>query len=169
MRVEDGAAGVTHVPVTLEDAPLPPAPAVASAPGPSSGATTPVEPAPEPARRGPPIKTWIGYGAGVAGVVLLGVGAYELATAMGRSNDESKYPSGSWQRQTVAASTSQAMTYAVVTGVTGVAALGAGIFLVLTSPGASAPPTSASRSPLVPVPVPVVGPHEGGLAWSAAF
>jgi hypothetical protein len=151
------SAVVTRVQVTLEDdtaaapestAPVPPANA-GSGPGavppdqtPGSSSATKV----------------VGYSLGAAGIVSVGVAVAEEITSAGRNSDESKYPSGSSQRQTVANQSSTAQTYAIVFGAAGLAAVGVGLYLVLTSHDAT---PSSPRTGAITV-TPLLGPGLGG-------
>ncbi len=142
------SAVVTRVQVTLEDDPS----ATPGAPPAAGGTEMPAGPGPEqPAGSGNSTKRLIGFGLGGAGIVSLGIAVAEEVTSMGRSNDESKYPDGSSQRQTVADQSSAARTYAIVFGAAALVAVGAGVYLVLTSRDApvSTPTTGVHVTPLV--------------------
>jgi hypothetical protein len=139
------AAAVTRVKVTLdEEAP----PATPNAPGALPGAPPPSPPEPG-VGSGKPGKRIFGYTIGALGLASVGVAVAEEIVSIGRSNDESKYMAGSGQRQTVADQSSLAQTYAIVFGAAGVAAIGAGVYLVLTSGERAPAPAGARVAPLL--------------------
>jgi hypothetical protein len=156
------SAVITRVQVTLDDdpnaAPVGPAPGSGSpviGAGAGGGAVTGTGQPPvaeQPVSSGTPTKRLIGYGLGGAGIVSLGLAIAEEVTSIGRNNDESKYPSGTPERQQVADQSSQAQLYAIIFGGAGLAAVGTGLYLVLTSndtPATSAPAGSMRVTPLV--------------------
>lgn len=72
-------------------------------------------------------------------------------TAISRKNDESNYPAGSQERLTVYDQAKDAQTLGLVFGGVGVAALGVGAYLVISSYGHSgSQPTSAASWRVVP-------------------
>jgi hypothetical protein len=166
------SATTVHVRVELTDETLgataapPPQPA-ANAAGALPGAETP-QPAPEqpPSGGGGNTKRTIGFVIGGAGVVALGVAGYYGLTAISRKNDESKYPAGSQDRLTVYNQASTAQTWGFVLGGIGVAALGTGLFLVLTSHGSDAPAATGQASWHF---APAVGPSFGGAQLQRSF
>jgi len=111
-------------------------------------------------------KRTIGFVLGGAGLVALGVAGYYGLTAISRKNDESKYPAGSQDRLTVYDQASSAQTWGLVFGGIGVAALGTGLFLVLTSHGAAAPAAATGRALHVSA---SVGPGFGGAQLQGSF
>jgi hypothetical protein len=133
------SAVVTRVLVNLEDDPSAPPPGLSgpteTGPHPTQGPESSVT----PTSTTNTTKQVLGYGIGGAGVVSLGIAVAEEVTSIGRKNDESKYPAQSSQRQTVADQSSAAQTYAIVFGAAGAVAVGAGLYLVLTSHEAPAP------------------------------
>jgi hypothetical protein len=124
------SAVITRVQVTLE-ADVPSAGVPTPLPGTRGGSVTPGE-QPQIASDHSTGRL-IGYGLGALGIVSLGVAVGEEITSIGRKNDESKYPSGSPERQTVADQSNTAQTYALVFGGAGLAACGVGLYLMLTS------------------------------------
>jgi hypothetical protein len=123
------SATTVHLRVELEDEAK-----ESGLPAPPASSWSATEPPPsDPGRT----KRILGLAAGSAGIVLLGVAVGETVTSVGRANDESKYPAGSANRQTVADQSSLARTYAIVSGAAGIAALGAGIVLFVTASGAA--------------------------------
>ncbi len=110
----------------------------------------------------------MGYGLGGVGVVALGFATYYGVTALSRKNDEANYPAGSPARLTVYDQAREAQTAELVVGGIGIALLAAGVYLVLTSHGPSAPPpASASRLRLVPSFA--AGPSGGELVIAGVF
>lgn len=176
------SATTVHVRVELEDEAAAAAPAAAAPPATtadtqSQAATTaatdtrgPDTPQPEqPAASGGgnDTKRTLGFVIGGAGIVALGVAGYYGLTAISRKNDESKYPAGSQGRLTVYQQASNAQTLGFVFGGIGVAALGTGLFLVLTSHGSDAPAAaSTAQAWLVS---PSVGPGFGGAQLQGSF
>ncbi len=146
------SATTVHVRVELEDEPVTPAPAaVVPAPAPyaqaapaASATPPPTDVATSPPQTSSPDTTrrLVGIVVGGAGVLALGFATYYGITAISRKNDESNYPAGSQDRLTVYNQASAAQTWELVFGGVGVAAVGAGLYLVLTSSGASSSPTS---------------------------
>jgi hypothetical protein len=158
LTIGQGAA-VTHVPVTLEDD--------TSAPPPPTGAAgaAPATAAESPEGTDHPTKRLVGYILGGAGIVSLGVAVAEEVTSAGRNSDESKYPSGSSQRQTVSDQASQAQTYAIVFGAAGLVAIGAGVYLILTAHD-STPAAPATGKLTV---TPLLGPSLAGAGLHFAW
>lgn len=146
-KVSVGAnAVVTRLQVTLEQEAAQ-QPAVPSNPA-EGGAAPPLAPEHVPAS-GNVGKRILGYSLGGLGVVSLVVTAAEAVTSAGRSSDENKYPAGSSERQTVADQASAAQTYAIVFGAAGVAAIGAGLYFVLTARDSSSPAARLGVTPMV--------------------
>jgi len=151
------SAVVTRVRVTLEEdtsqgsisaAPGAQTGATSAAPGAQTAATAAA--APEQAGNSSnATRRVIGYGLGGLGLVSLVVAVGEEVTSMGRNNDESKYPAGSTERQTVSDQASAAQTYAIVFGAVGVATIGAGVYLVLSSRDQAA--TAGGRLSITPL------------------
>jgi hypothetical protein len=175
--------GITHVQVALEDdvAAGGSAPGLggASPAGPagippteaSAGTPPPVHDTGAP-RSGQTAKRIAGIGLGVVGLGL-GIGAViEESVSQSRKSDEAKYsaPSAAQQLAEVDDQSKTAQSYAIVLGASGIVAIGAGIFLVLTSsgdaPAASAAPVAPSAAVRV---APLVGPHVRGLALAGSF
>jgi hypothetical protein len=153
------ATSATHVAVALENDPgaaatPPPAPSAAPAPGaeqtPESGGAT---------------KRLIGYLVGGAGIVSLGVAVGEEVTSIGRKNDVSKYPSGSSERQQVDDQGSQAQTYAIIFGAAGLVAVGAGVYLILTSHDSPSAAPATGKAYVTPM----VGPGLAGAGLHLDF
>jgi hypothetical protein len=171
------SATTVHVRVELQDdAPVPvsAAPASSATPEPdaattaSSGAPSSPSAAPvqaEPPPSGPTTKMITGIAIGGAGVVALGVASYYGLTAIARKNDEGKYPVGSQDRLTVYDQASTAQTWGFVFGGVGVAALGVGIYLVLTSHAPATPAASAASWRVLPA----VGPGTRGAMFESSF
>jgi hypothetical protein len=157
------SAVVTRVQVTLEDD-------ASAVPGASSAPTgvTVVgsgQPTPEqPPGAGIPTKRLIGYGVGGAGIVAIGLAVAEEITSIGRNSDVSKYPDGTAEKQTVQDQSSEAQTYAIIFGGVGLAAVGAGLYLVLTSN--DAPATAQGGSVHV---TPLVGRGLAGAGVNVAW
>jgi hypothetical protein len=129
------STAVTHVAVALESeaapAPLATPPPVA-APATVALATPP--PPDEPSMpTGQTAKRIAGWSAATAGVGLLVIAGFEESTSLSRNHDEAKYSSAPSQQSEVADQSKTAQTYAIVFGAAGVAAIGVGLFLVLTA------------------------------------
>ncbi len=150
------SAVVTRVQVMLEEEAVVPKALAAPVPAPS---------APEVATKPPPpTKLIVGIGLGVLGLGSAAVGVIEGVGSAGRTSDENKYPVGDTNdRQTVANQAGELRNFAIAFGAAGAAAVGVGIYLVVTShKQAAAPPTSAYVSPLA-------GPGLAGLALHYAW
>jgi hypothetical protein len=157
------SAVVTRVQVTLEDDPNAAPGGAASAKGSAAvvgvstgagtGTGTGQPPRPEqPVTSGMPTKRLIGYGVGGVGIVSIGIAVAEELTSIGRNNDLSQYPAGTPERQQVSDESSQAQMYAIIFGGVGLAAVGTGLYLVLTSndaPATATPAGSVRVTPLV--------------------
>jgi hypothetical protein len=169
------SATTVHVRVELQDE-APPAPAQpVAAPPTAMNATPAAEPA---APSGPDVaeapaapprtntKLIAGLVVGGAGVVALGVAGYYGLTAIGRKNDENNYPVGSQDRLTVYDQAKTAQTWGFVFGGAGVAALGVGLYLVLTS---HAQPDTATTTTTGWRVVPALGPSLSGASLQATF
>jgi hypothetical protein len=156
------SAVVTRVQVTLEpDVTSAPEPPPAS---PETKGTVTVGPEPGEKPGGAHATTrLLGYGLGALGLVSVAVAVGEEVTSIGRQNDEGKYPSGSPERQTVADQSSAAQTYAIVFGGAGVAAIGVGLYLVLTSHDEA--PARAGHVEVTPL----IGRGVGGAALHVAW
>ena len=162
------STAVTHVAVALESeaAPATPATAGPSAPPPTETMATPA-PSDEPSpRTGQTARRIAGIGAAAAGVGLLVVAGFEESTSISRNHDESKYRTGSPEQSTVADQSKTAQTYAIVFGATGVAALGVGLYLVLTAHGDEAHHASLGTALRA---APYAGPHGGGFMLERPF
>jgi len=140
-------AVVTRWQVTLEEEAAQPS----AAPSTSADAGSAAHPAAleHPPASGNVARRVIGYSLGGLGAVSLVVTVAEAVTSAGRSSDESKYPSGSSERQTVADQASTAQTYAIVFGAAGVVAIGAGVYFVLTARDTSAPAARLRITPML--------------------
>jgi hypothetical protein len=163
------SATTVHVRVELTDegpamAPPPPAPAP-NAVGTPDAETPPPAEQPPSAGAGDSKRT-IGFVIGGAGLVALGVAGYYGLTAISRKNDESKYAAGSQDRLTVYDQASTAQTWGFVFGGIGVAALGTGLFLVLTSHGSGGPAVTSGQVWHV---TPSVGRGFGGAQLQRSF
>ncbi len=161
------SVAVTHVAVALESEAAPSTPE--TAPPSASPATPPMAnlvPSDEPSPRTGQVRRIAGFGAAAAGVGLLVVAGVEESTSLSRNHDEAKYPKGSSQQSEVADQSKTAQTYAIVFGATGVAALGVGLYLVLTAHGDEPHPAS---SPTALRAAPYAGPHGGGFVLEGPF
>jgi hypothetical protein len=134
------------------------APAAAAVVGPTSatGATPGAPPvhSETPAGGSSPAKRAIAYVTGGVGVALLGLATYYQATALSRDHDSenaaaSTDPNVRATSHTVYGQASQAQTDAMIFGGIGVAAVGAGLFLFLTS-GSSGPQQPAESVAVAP-------------------
>jgi hypothetical protein len=120
-----------------------------------------------------PTKAIVGYSLMCVGVIGVGVGIAEQVTALGRSNDSQSASASSSAAVRATAHTihdqaAQAQTYAIVFGAAGVAAIGGGLFLVLTAhPSSGAPAKSASTASWRVVPA--IGPQSAGLTIAGTF
>ena len=148
------SAVVSRVQVTLEDDASAPGPA----PGPDGGPGGSGAQHEQPAGADNPTKRVIGFGLGGLGVASVVVAVAEEVTSTGRSSDESKYPAGSSQRQTVADQSSTAQAYAIAFGAAGLAAIGAGVYLILTAHDAA--PAGPAHGGLTLTPL--IGPNVAG-------
>lgn len=153
------AAPPTAAPATTTDATPQPAPALTDTRGPDTQASE------QPSSGGGDTKRTIGWIVGGAGLVALGVAGYYGLTAISRKNDESKYPAGSQDRLTVYDQARTAQTWGFVFGGVGVAALGTGLYLVLTSHGSNAPAATGQGWHVTPS----VGPSFGGAQLQGSF
>jgi hypothetical protein len=125
------SAVVTRVQVMLEEEPPQPAKSHAEGVDGNPQAAIVREQAPESHNM---TRRVVGFSVGGLGLASLAVAIVEEVTSVGRSSDESKYPATDvTDRQTVADQSSTARTYAIVFGAVGVAAVGTGAYLVLTS------------------------------------
>jgi hypothetical protein len=162
------SAVVTRVQVTLEPDPSAQGSATGTQePNANANATLPGTPPPgeQPATSSHAMTRLIGYGVGGLGIVSLGIAVGEEVTSIGRKNDESKYPDGSPEKQTVADQSSAAQTYALVFGGVGLAAVGVGVYLILTSHD-EAPAPSQSGHVVV---TPLIGRGLAGAGLRAAW
>jgi hypothetical protein len=114
----------------------------------------------------------VGLVAGGAGIVSLAIGSYFGATAISNSGDARKLcPSSPCSNSTGVNENNDAKNDALISDITivaGVAALGTGVFLFLTSPQQPASP-SESTPPTAWRIVPVVALGRAGLALHAIF
>jgi hypothetical protein len=161
------SATTVHVRVELEDEGPPavsPSPVSArpTVSDPTPGSVAPEQPA-SPGDRS--TRRIYGYAVGGAGIVLLGIAASYGLTAIARKNDEQNYPAGSQNRLTVYDQAKDAQTYGIIFGGLGAAAVGTGLFLVLTAHGSS---VSSAPSTALRV-VPVLGPTGYGVSLHASF
>lgn len=123
--------------------------------GPTATSTDPAAPRDAPSN-GSMVRRVVGIGVGAAGVVSLGIAIADQLTA--RSRDADSRRAAASDRPEVRATAlqlhdqaRQAQTYAIVFGVVGAAALGTGLYLVLSSLGErSTPHASATKDRLVP-------------------
>jgi hypothetical protein len=156
------ATTVTHVAVALEDDTSAPAAAAGGAAAPAAAGTPGAD---QGTDSGGSTKRIIGYVLGGAGIVSIGVAVGEEVTSIGRKNDVSKYPDGTSARQTVSDQGSQAQTYAIIFGAAGLVAVGAGVYLILTSHDAPAAPATTGK----PYVTPMLGPGLAGAGVNLAF
>jgi hypothetical protein len=153
------SAVVTRVQVTLEED----VPVVAKTP-----ATT-IAPAPSSApERGPTSSTSVGklvvgVSVGVLGLVAGGIALDDGLTSAQRSGDEGKFPAGSTALVTDTNQASEARTYAIVFGVAGAAAVGTGIYLIVTSLGRT--PSASGAASVTPLLGPGLAGGEMRFAW----
>jgi hypothetical protein len=111
------------------------------------------------APRAPRTAGWIVAGVGVVGIGA-GITLLVLAASLNsQSASENIASRGSGHADYEAALRDQALGYAI--GGVGLAAVGVGVYLVLSS----APARRSSTRRLIPI----VGPHIAGLAWRAPF
>lgn len=103
----------------------------------------------QPSTSAAPIQRSIGFAVGAAGIVTLGFATYYAVTAISRKSDESNYPSGAQARLTVYDQAQTAQTWAYALGGLGVGAVGAGLFLVLTSPSRASSTVGWTLTPSV--------------------
>lgn len=162
----DASATPVHVRVDLVDG------ASAAASPATTAADTPPQAAPpaeQPATRGgrADVERTLGFVIGGAGVVALGVAGYYGLTALSRKNDESKFPDGSQDRLTVYEQARTAQTWGFVFAGIGVAALGTGLFLVLTSHGSDGSVTATGQAGWHVAPS--IGPSFGGAQVQGSF
>ena len=150
------SATTVHVRVQLEDeasaapALAPAAAAIDAIPPPSTPPGAAEVPAAPPASSGPSQKRTAGWIVGGAGVVSLGIAGYYGLTAIARKNDESNYPAGSVDRLTIYDQAKTAQTWGIVFGAAGVAALGTGVYLLVSSFSHSASPPPVTSWSVVP-------------------
>jgi hypothetical protein len=139
-------------------------------PPPSPRTATPSEPPSD--HRAPSTMRVVGLVAGGAGIVSLAIGSYFGATAISNSGDARKLcPSSPCSNSTGVNENNDAKNDALISDITivaGVAALGTGVFLFLTSPQQPASP-SESTPPTAWRIVPVVALGRAGLALHAIF
>jgi hypothetical protein len=141
------SAVVTRVQVTLEEEE---APVVAKAPV-AIAVATPSAPQPD-ATSTNTAKLILGIGVGVLGLASGGVAVDEAVTSAGRSSDESKYAAYPPDQQIVANQASEARTFAIIFGSASAAAIGTGVYLLVTSHDGRPPHprTGTSRRSLAP-------------------
>ena len=113
---------------------------------------------------GDPTKRWIGIGLGVAGIALGVTAGVEFATASSRQNSSQTHAQEGDKpgADTLHSQAITAQTYGWIFAVTGAAALGVGVVLVITSFGST--PAKAGLSV-----APMVGQGVGGLAAVGTF
>jgi hypothetical protein len=165
------STAVMHVAVALESEAAPTTPAIAGPNVPSTPPATETAASPAPSdepspRTGQTARRIAGFGAAAAGIGLLVVAGFEESTSISRNHDETRYRLGSPQRSEVADQSKTAQTYAIVFGATGVAALGVGLYLVLTAHG-NEPHQASARTALRAAPY--AGPHGGGFVLESPF
>jgi hypothetical protein len=159
------STGVTHVAVALESEATASPPRVAAA-APEAPVAAPVAatvtPDEAPSHGGQRARRIAGFGAAAAGVGLLVVAGVEESTSISRKNAEGNYPLpiAASQRSEVADQSKTAQTYAIVFGAAGVAALGVGLYLVLSAHDPA--PSLSSSGPAIHV-APYAGPQGGGV------
>jgi hypothetical protein len=141
----EGDAATLTVP-ELETASSAPAPAAATVDAPAAPAAAETR-ADEPSK---PFGTleWTGIGTGAAGVVVLGVGAYFLATALGERSDSEKDCKGNLCNEAGLATREDMVGHGNVAtglGIGGAVLIGAGVtlYLVGRSSGGDAPPQAS--------------------------
>jgi hypothetical protein len=144
----------------------------ATAPPPASpGPVAPASPAPEGTTRsgGDSTRRVVGIVLGAAGLVGVGVAVYEQVTALNRQSDSESAasnvdPNVQATSKTLHHQAIEAQTYAIVSGALGVAAIGAGVILIATSFGSSAPKPAAAWTL-----VPEVAPTGAGLSLAGRW
>jgi hypothetical protein len=102
----------------------------------------------QPTTSGDSTKRIVGFIVGGAGIVGVGVGVLEQLTALGRDSDSQKAgrsldPDVRATAKAIHDQATQAQTYAIISGSIGAAAIGAGLYLVLSS-STSAQPRKSS-------------------------
>jgi hypothetical protein len=102
----------------------------------------------QPTTSGDATKRIVGFVVGAGGIAGVGLGIYEQLTALGRDSDSQKAarsldPGVRATAQPIHDQAIQAQTYAIIGGSIGAAAIGAGLYLVLSS-STSAPPKRSS-------------------------
>lgn len=171
------SATTIHVRVELEDdvlAAAAPAPAPAAASSPSApvspDSAVPAGAPPSGADQSPETATSTntkrvaGFVVGGAGIVALGIAGYYGLTAISRHNDEANYPDGSPNQVTAYDEAKTAQTWGLVFAGVGVAALGVGAYLVISSYGHSDSQPAAAASWRV---IPSVGGLNGAILQHA--
>jgi hypothetical protein len=130
----------------------------------TGGGTDRAEPQPKPSE-GSTART-VGYIVGAVGIGAVVLGIYEQATALGRSTDSntaaaSSDPNVQATAKPIHDQAVQAQTYAIVSGVVGVGAIGTALYLILTAHPSKPAATAVQKASLRATPL--LGPGVEGL------